>query len=387
MGKGRLGFLLVLMLSAWFLNGCTAGHPEPSPSPAEGPGPMESMVRTIDHFMADGVVSVVVQVRWPGGEWTNAYGGRSLDNDDPARTQDRFSAGSVTKSMVAAEVLKLVDEGRLSLDDPVEGTLRELAPMLHPPGHVSVRQLLNHTSGMPDFVAPLYTGRSLLSVEGTRLSMLEGLKLAATQAWESRNVGYFNYSNANYLALGLLIENLRHKPLAQALGADIFRPLSLDRTSLGEPDRTAGDNLHGYIADDAVEVDVTQAEGLVGSPASGIVSTTEDINDFYRALLGGRLVSAKSLSDMKMTGLGNYGLGLIRSGDGCSAGYRYGHSGDVFGYLTASITSDDGGSQVTMAVALPPLPAEGNTAVERRVKLYAAQMQSAAQETLDRLCQ
>ena len=387
MGKGRLGFLLVLLLSSWFLNACTAGDPEPSPSPAEGPGPMESMVRTIDHFMADGVVSVVVQVRWPGGEWTNAFGMRSLDTDDPAQNQDRFSAGSVTQSMIATEVLKLVDDGLLSLDDPVDGVLREVAPMLHPPGPVSVRQLLNHTSGMPDYLAPLHAGRSLLSMVGSRLSMQEGLKLAATQPWESRMVGYFNYSNSNYLALGLLIEKLRSKPLAEVLRADIFRPLGLERTSLDQQDRTAPENLHGYIIDGALEVDVTRSEALAGSPAIGIVSSTGDINEFYRALMNGKLVSTKSLSEMKMTGLGQYGLGLIRSADGCSAGYRYGYSGDVFGYLTTSITSNDGGSQVTMAAAVPPLPAEGNTAADRRIRLYAAQMQSAAQETLDRLCQ
>ncbi|MFE4196778.1 serine hydrolase domain-containing protein [Paenarthrobacter sp. NPDC056912] len=388
MSHRRIASLLVLMFSGWFLSGCTGGTPVPSPSPAAAAAPTDSLERTIQHFVDDGATSVVVQVRWPAGEWSGSYGVRSLEGAQAARAQDRFSAGSVTKSMVAAEVMKLVDQDLIELDHPVNEFLEAVEPALHPPGPVTVRQLLNHTSGMPDYLGPLHERLSVKEVAGTRLSMREGLHLAANLPWESRNVGYFNYSNSNYLALGLLIEKLRSKPLGDALKSDVFEPLGLDKTSLSEPDRTAGDNLHGYIVDGGRQLDVTQSEGLVGSPAGGVVSTTGDINDFYRALLSGKLLAPASVEEMKKTGLGDYGLGLMRSGDGCSAGYRYGHGGIVYGYLTTSITSNDGGSQVTLAMALPPLPASGNDATaERRVGLYASQMESAAQETLDRLCQ
>ncbi|MFJ4025955.1 serine hydrolase domain-containing protein [Paenarthrobacter sp. NPDC089989] len=384
----RRRLLLALCLSLWFLGGCTAGPPEPSPLPAPAPGTTDPLERTVLHFLEDGVTSVVVQVRWPGGEWSKAYGVRNLSTNDPARPLDRFAAGSVTKSMVAAEVLKLVAERRLSLDGPVNDALLRVAPELKPPGVVTVRELLNHTSGLPDFGHELLQSLSVRDALQSRVGMQEGLRLAAQLPWESFNKGFFNYSESNYLVLGLLIEDARSKPLGKVLQDDLFQPLGLARTSLAEPDRLARDNLHGYVLDGSDRVDVTQVESLVGSPAGGVVSTTADINDFYRSLLSGRVVSPGLVKEMKQTGLGNYGLGLQRFSVGCAADHRYGHTSSVPGYLSASISTDDGGSQVTIGLALPPLPADpDDAAVNRRVGLYSAQMVSAAQETLDHLCQ
>ncbi|HSL35199.1 MAG TPA: serine hydrolase [Arthrobacter sp.] len=137
------------------LTGCGGGSPEPSPTPAASSAPTDSLESTIQRFMDDGVSSTVVQVRWPGGEWSKAYGQRGPDGSGPAQPQDRFSIASVTKSMVAAAVLQLVDDGLIGLDDPVNGLLESFSTTLKPPGPTTVRQLLNHTSGMPDFVGAL----------------------------------------------------------------------------------------------------------------------------------------------------------------------------------------------------------------------------------------
>ncbi|MFJ4207796.1 serine hydrolase domain-containing protein [Paenarthrobacter sp. NPDC089675] len=386
MGYGPGRFLLVLMLSTWFLGGCTAGAPGPTPSPAP-PGTTEPLERTILHFMEEGATSVVVQVRWPGGEWSKAYGVRDLDTNDPARPQDRYTAASVTQSMVAAEVLKLVDEKRLELDRPVNADLARLVPALKPPGDVTVRELLNHTSGLPDFRDALYRDLPVRDVLEKQLTPGQGLMLAAKLPWQSFNKGFFNYSESNYLALGLLIEDVRGKPLAEVLQQDIFTALGLGRTSLGKQDRQARDNLHGYVTVGASREDVTQAEYLVGSPAGGLVSTTADTNGFYRALLSGRLLPQPLLAEMKNTGLGSHGLGLQRFSISCASGYRFGQTGDVAGYLTSSVNSADGGTQVAMAMALPPMPADTDAAeVAGRVGLYSSQMVSASQETLDKFC-
>lgn len=391
MGYGPGRFLLVLMLSTWFLGGCTAGGPGPTPSPAP-PGATEPLERTILHFMEDGATSVVVQVRWPGGEWSKAYGVRNLDTNDPARPQDRYAAASVTQSMVAAEVLKLVDEKRLELDGPVNADLARLVPALKPPGDVTVRELLNHTSGLPDFRDALYRELPVRDVLKTGLTSGQGLKLAAGIPWQSFNKGFFNYSESNYLALALLIEDRRGKPLPEVLQEDIFTVLglgrtSLGKTSLGKPDRPTLDILHGYVTVGGSREDVTGAEYLVGSPAGGLVSTTADTNGFYRALLSGRLLPQALVAEMKNTGLGNHGLGLQRFSIGCASGYRFGQTGDVAGYLTSSVNSADGGTQVAMAMALPPMPADTDTAaVASRVGLYSSQMVSASQETLDKFC-
>ena len=337
--------------------------------------------------MEGGATSFVVQMRWPGGEWSKAYGVRNLDSKDPARPQDRVSVGSITKSMVAVSVLKLVDEGLIGLDDPVNGVLESFRTTLRPPGPITVRQLLNHNSGMPDFGDSEYAAGPLKQVANTRLSMQRGLELAATLPWESKNVDRFSYSNSNYLALGQLIEKLRGQPVADVLNQDIFAPLGLQHTSLAEPDRQAPDNIHAYILEGGQRVDLTQPEALVGSPAGGVISTTQDLNTFYRALLRGQLLSPAMLEEMKKkTEFWDYGLGLRRYPDACSGDVRYGHPGSAFGYISISITSADGGSQITMTMTMPPRP-WNDPATARRADLLETQMEQAAQETLDGLCQ
>jgi D-alanyl-D-alanine carboxypeptidase len=383
-----LGAAASAVVLALALNGCTGDSPWPAPSTAPTQAATDSLERTIRHFMDDGATSIVVQVRWPGGEWSKAYGVRGLDSKVPALPQDRVSVGSITKSMVAVSVLKLVDDGLIGLDDPVNGILESFASTLRPPGPITARHLLNHTSGMPDLTPAHDATGTPKHVVNTRVSMQRGLELAATLPWESRMVGGFAYSSSNYLALGQLIEKLRARPIGEVLENDIFGPLGLEHTSMAEPDRKAPDNLHAYILDGSERVDVTQAEDLVGSPAGGVISTTEDVNDFYRALLRGQLLTPATLEEMKKTTLVDYGLGLQRWQDGCSSGYRYGHRGNIYGYLTTSITSADGASQVTMTMANPPLPSVvQDPETGRRLDLYEAQMVSAAQETLDRLCQ
>jgi D-alanyl-D-alanine carboxypeptidase len=337
--------------------------------------------------MDGGSTSLVMQVRWPGGEWSKAYGVRNLDTKDPAQPQDRVSIASITKSMVAVSVLKLVDEGLIGLDDPVNGVLESFRTTLRPPRPVTVRELLNHTSGMPDFLDPEYAAGPPKQFVNTRLSMQRGLELAATLPWESKNMDRFSYSNSNYLALGQLIEKLRGRRLTDVLKEDIFGPLGLQHTSLAEPDRGAPDNIHAYITDGGERVDVTQPELLVGSPAAGVISTTQDVNTFFRALLRGQRLSPAVLEEMKKkAGFAGYGLGLWRFPDACSGDVRYGHPGSAFGYISISITSADGGSQITMTMTMLPLPWQ-DPATDRRVDLLGTQMEQAAQEALDRLCQ
>jgi D-alanyl-D-alanine carboxypeptidase len=123
--------------------------------------------------MEGGATSFIVQLRCPGGEWPKAYGVRNLDSKDPAQPQDRVSIASITMSMVAVSVLKLVDQGLIGLDDLVNGILDSFRTTLRPPGPITVRQLLNHTSGMPHFVDSDsdYAAGSLKQAAATQLSI------------------------------------------------------------------------------------------------------------------------------------------------------------------------------------------------------------------------
>ncbi|MGP0223597.1 serine hydrolase domain-containing protein [Paenarthrobacter sp. NCHU4564] len=379
---------VVPLILALLLTGCTGDLSAPAPTAVASSAPTDSLETTLKGFIQSGVSAVVVQARWPGGEWSKAFGRRDPNEGEPAQPGDRFSIGSVTKSIVAVAVLQLVDEGSIGLDDPVNGLLISFQQTLRPPSDITVRQLLNHTSGMPDFVAALERGASHRDVVRTRVSMQRALELAATEPWDLRSVGLFAYSNSNYIALGQLVEKLRARPLGEVLDEKIFQPLGLEQTSLGEPDRNVPDNLRAYITVDTEQIEVTQPEVVVGSPAGGVVSTTEDVNDFYRGLLTGKLLSSASLERMKTELSGDYGLGIVRFPDACgSSTYRYGHPGSIYGYLTVALASDDGSRQVTLGMALPTMSAQNPDPVtNRRTDQYRSQLELAAQRALDQMC-
>lgn len=369
------------------VGGCVANPPGPAPSTSSVQAATELLESRIQHFMDGGATSVVMQLRWQDGEFSKAYGVRNLDTKDPAKPHDRVSVASITKSMVAVSVLKLVDQGLIGIEDPVNNVLESFQTTLRPPGPITVRQLLNHTSGMPDVADSEFAKGPPKQVANTRFTIQRGLELTATLPWEAKNVGRYSYSNSNYVALGQLIEKLRGRPVAEVLKDDTFGPLGLSHTSLSEPDRAAPDNIHAYIIDGGERIDVTQPEVFVGSPEGGVISTVQDVNTFYRELLRGKLLSATSLEEMKKkTGSNEYGLGLTRFPDKCSGDIRYGHAGFTFGSISISIAGADGGNQITMTMALPPLPWQ-DPATARRIDLLQTQMQAAAQETLDRLCQ
>jgi len=374
---------------ALILSGCTETNPAPSPSFRTAPAPTDSLDFTMRSFIAQGAVAVVAEVRWPGGTWSRAYGVRDLEAGQPATTDDRVSVASVTKSMTAVSVLRLVDDGLIRLDDPVNGMLDSFTTVLRPPGPITVRQLLSHTSGMPTFQeANEKIPDDIARVVNEDMSTQRGLELTATLPWEAKDVGSYRYSDSNYLALGQLLEQLRGKPFTQVLHDDVINRLGLGATSIDQAVRGESDVIHGYITLRGERLDVTQPPADLGSPAFGAISTVHDINDFFEALFRGDLVSDTSLKEMTTTGsFPYYGLGLWKWPPGCTDDFRYGGKGAFPSYRTTAISSSDGQQQASMTLVPPPIPTslEDPESVDK-LALWDGQMTSALQETLDRLC-
>lgn len=336
--------------------GCT-----PAPRPAETRSPTTAAVTAaLEEFgnkMRDaGAPAVLIQARLRGEEWSRAYGVRSLEGGDPAQLGDRTRVGSVTKSFVAVSVLKLVAEGRLRLEDPVSQILPEFENLLHPPEQVSVRQLLQHRSGMPDYIIPMLRQGSLREVFDTRLSHTERLALAGTQKWERKIAQGFEYSNSNYVALGLIVERFRGQPIGDVLRKDIVEPLHLNGTALSRSGPAPEDMVHGYITVFGDRRDVSNIEMLVGAPDGGLISTVGDMNTFYSALLRGQLLPMSLVSEMQSPLYSPYGLGIVRWNDTCTNNFYYGHGGDSPGYGTISVSSADGSRQVSVSLTYPPGP-------------------------------
>lgn len=390
MRTSLMPLLSALAAAAMALGACT--YSEPAPAPASfgtAPPPMRSIENTMRTFVDQGAVAVVADVRWPGGTWSRAYGVRNLESKEAATPDDKVFVASVTKSMTAVSVMKLVEDGLIGLDDPVNGLLDSFTTVLKPPGPITVRHLLGHTSGMRSFQeATEKTADDVPRVVQEDISPQRGLELTGQLPWDARDVGFFRYSDSNYLALGQLVEKLRGRPYTEVLREDVIERLKLEDTSTDGAAARGRDVIHGYITYRGERLDITEAPGVLGSPAYGAISTVSNINDFFAALFRGELLSAESVQEMTRTeAIPFYGLGLWKWNQGCDDAHRYGGTGGFWTYRTAAVASTDGQYQATMTLIPPPIPTPvEDPETEDKYNFWDDQMASALQETLDRLC-
>jgi D-alanyl-D-alanine carboxypeptidase len=271
--------------------------------------------------------------------------------------------------LLATVVLQLVGERKLALHDSVERWLPGLVPNGE---HISVRQLLNHTSGLFDYTAdPRFIERQLRhGAAGWAPRTLIGLATAheaqfAPGAW-------WSYSNTGYLVLGLIVERASGEPIAAQLRRRIFEPLHLRATTFESAARIAGPHAHGYLALAGPRRDVSVFSPSGAWAAGAIVSSADDLARFYRALLGGRLLRRDLVRAMQTTVRvppdprdGHSGLGLFESGSRC--GRVWGHDGTFFGYQTLAWSSRDGRRQIVAMVNQAPLSGDATRALRRLV--------------------
>jgi D-alanyl-D-alanine carboxypeptidase len=378
----RAALAVVLLVS-----GCTYSIDEPAPT-SSSPNLFASLENQIQLFLNEGAVAVVVQIRWPEGEWSRAYGVRDLETKTPAQPTDRAQVASVTKTMTAVAVLKLVDDNLIGLDDPVNDVIPGFTSSLKPPAPITVRQLLSHTSGMPEVNDALPKDVDFRSGLAQTLTMEQGLQLAGTLPRTATDVGSFKYSNTNYLALGLLLQTLRHKPYVQIMQEQVFDPLGLKNTSLDHVDPHENGLLHGYVTLHGERVDITDNTITVGNPAAGAVSTMEDLNLLMAGIFQGRALSASSLREMKTSpGFSPYGLGVWEHADGCSKDSRHEGRGTFLDYQTVAVSSGDGAYQAALTVTTPPMPTEleDPSTQDKRYDLND-RIETSLNEALDRIC-
>jgi D-alanyl-D-alanine carboxypeptidase len=311
---------------------------------------------------------------WPGGlvislvndghgVELHTSGVADTDSGRAMRPTDRFRMGSNTKSFVATVALQLVGEGTLSLDDTVERWLPGILPY---GDQVNLRQLLNHTSGVPDYQRLLepkilaggdsatrtYTPRDLVAMIADKRP-----DFAPETSW--------NYSSTGYIVAGLIIERATGNRLGDELQDRIIKPLHLRHTSF-PIDTTAipGRHANGYGEVEGGLRDLTVFNSSAAWATGGLVSTATDMAHYWRALLGGKLLAARQLAAMKTTvpvGHGlpiSYGLGLMKfdSYDSEGCGVMWGNGGDIPGFSTEFLNNEDGKVQAGILVNVNPLP-------------------------------
>jgi D-alanyl-D-alanine carboxypeptidase len=273
------------------------------------------------------------------------------------RPTDRFRAGSITKSFVATVALQLVGEGKVSLADPVEHWLPGILPY---GDRVTLRQLLNLTSGVPDNQATVEADY----LKGNLTRSWSPRELVAVVARKKPDFApgtSWAYSNTNYVLAGLIIERATGHHLGQELAQRVFAPLHLRRTSFPlNASAIAGDHTNGYASVDGRLQDVSTLSPSGAWASGNLVSTAGDIAHFWRALLGGKLLAPAQLAAMKSTVATErdsplrYGLGIIRTPSHC--GMLWGNGGDIVGASNSFQNTEDGQRQAGVIVNVNPMP-------------------------------
>jgi D-alanyl-D-alanine carboxypeptidase len=323
-------------------------------------GPQEAertgLQRSLDGIVAATAVGALAEVRDEHGLWRSTSGVAELGTTRAVPVDGRFRAGSVTKTFVATVVLQLVGEGRLRLDDSVEAWL----PGVVPDGdRITVRELLNHTSGVYDYLRTLQLppAPGFLDNRWRTWTTTELVRRAIANPPTSETPGSaYAYSNTNYLLLGRIIAKVTGRPYGEEIERRVIRPLRLRGTSVPVTSPwIRGPHPHGYvlIGEDGEThlVDYTEMNPSVMGASGEMISTTADLNRFFAALLGGRLLPGHLLAEMMTPGVegGTYGLGLAWRDTSC--GVRvYGNDGDALAYQAWSYSTRDGHHQATVAL-------------------------------------
>ncbi len=359
-----------LLLTATLLASLMIG-PSAASAATRQPAPTSGLVTELDAALNDvvaaGVPGIIARVNDPRrGVRVSTAGVSDLATGAPLRPAAQFRIGSITKTFVATAVLQLVDEGRLRLDEPVA---RRLPSLLANGERITVRQLLNHTSGLPDYVQDPELFAGIIENRAWQPRQLVTLAERYPQQFEPGTA--WEYSNTNYIVAGLLIEAVTGRPLARELQRRIFTPLRLDHTSFpAATARLTGNHAHGYTSTEFIPtpdgrpLDVTSYNPSHAWAAGAIVSNAADLSTFYRTLLDGRLLSRPLMREMQTTipvdptdpdRTFSYGLGIWRVADACGA--NWGHTGAIFGYQSQAFRNERTGRTVVIASTMWPAPA------------------------------
>ncbi|GAB2593129.1 serine hydrolase [Paractinoplanes abujensis] len=332
-----------------------------------GGGPAATLQRQADELRRQGAPAVLLEVD------TDRRDLRVRSGDVPWRAH--FRIGSFTKTYVAATLLQLVGEGKLTLEDKVDTWLPGLVRGNGNDGRqITVRQLLQHTSGLPDYLAGmpyLFDQRLFEQHRYEGITSREAVRLALTFPREFAPGTSWNYSNTNYMLAGLIIEKVTGHSWRTAVRDRIVRPLGLTETTLpGNDPNVPNPHAVGYERfpgpdatpedpDYGEPIDATRLNPTWGGAAGEIISTVDDGNTFLRALMRGRVLKPAQLAEMKRTVAvsdefranwpgARYGLGLVFVPNSC--GGSWAHGGDIHGFKTRNGVKPDGSRSVVVTI-------------------------------------
>lgn len=347
---------IALLAGAMLVAGLTA----PADATTSGAIDTASLRPLLDAVHTAGMPGIYTQVRDGRTTWAAASGVADVRTNRPVRPYMEHRVGSVSKAFTSVALIQQVQAGKLGLDDPIGRYLPDLVPGDRGQA-ITVRMLLNHTSGIGDYVAsafPSLAERSGADIARYRFRTVDPAQLArwGLAAPPTGAPGAtWSYSNTNYVLAGLILQKVTGVPAERYITRNVIRRAGLRHTYfptspyIWAPHSRAYENLYGYIDPPK---DFSTYNMSWASTAGALVSTMADLETFYRALLTGKLVDRAGLAEMEKTvpegdgSTGQYGLGTYKVTLPC--GDFWGHDGAVFGMGTLVISSPNGKRQVDL---------------------------------------
>ncbi|MFB6435769.1 serine hydrolase [Streptomyces sp. NPDC056411] len=336
-----------------------------APAPATGyrtPAPATAALHRLVADGAPGAASLVTRGHGSTAARFATAGVADLRSGRRMTRQDHFRAGSLTKPLVATVVLQLVAEGRLALHDPAAAHLPPGVPVTGDGGRsdlrkVTVRQLLDHTSGLFNYTEDRRLSRQLYGTgfgahRYDHHTPAELLRTALGHPPSAAPGARYRYSNTNYLVLGLIIQAVTGHPYAAEIRRRVLRPAGLRQTSFpGTDPALPQPHGRGYSRIGDRQVDTTSLDPSRAGAAGEMITTLGDLNRFFSALLGGALLAPRQMTELrsdKHTG-GAYGLGLYATRLPCGVTV-WGHNGDINGSFAQTAGTADGRHLVSFRV-------------------------------------
>jgi D-alanyl-D-alanine carboxypeptidase len=317
----------------------------------------------LDALVADGAVAVTARVETASDTWSGAAGTRERTGDAPARPRDRFRVASNTKPMIATLVMQEVEKGTWTLDTPVEDVL----PGVMPAG-VTIEQLLSHRSGAPTATDWILASRvtdptsvdQVFAVMGQEVTAADHIEALQAAPWVNEPGAGFSYSNAGYVVLGMMLEEVTGRSVEALLRYRVFAPAGMWQSAYPDDPGVYGPFLHesAYTGPEGAGwYDLDHWDPSLFDAAGAVTSTTEDLADFTEALVTNRLVDPATTADMLeprtvgQEAFPDYGLGVYRVPDPCvPGGWLYGHDGGSYGTISVNLTSSDGERQLSIGI-------------------------------------
>ncbi|MFI0419275.1 serine hydrolase domain-containing protein [Spongiactinospora sp. 9N601] len=326
-----------------------------------------ALQRSVNAVHEAGMYGIYSEVRDGRQTWAGAAGVADVETRRPVHPRMAHRIGSITKSFVTVALLQQAERGTVDLDAPVARYLPGVLPADRA-GKTTVRMLLNHTSHLGDYIAaafPSFLEGSPKSLDDNRFRTFSPQELVefglSSPVTGAPGALPGSYSNTNYILAGMLLAKVTGRSAEEYITRQVIHRAGLRHTYFPRspyikgPHSKAYEALFGWIDPPR---DYSVYDMSWGGTAGAVVSTMDDLNRFYRALFTGRLIGPERLAEMRETvpvqvgGLAtiDYGLGLYSMDLPC--GRFWGHDGGVFGMLTMSVSSEDGGRQVSFGLNL-----------------------------------